>query len=468
MRKILKFIYIFVILVTVLLTMLFETQSNKIKILFPTQLLKPAPTFVSATDTNTVFEYYLLENLAIGLLRDDLSEPDGFTPMLAKSWFKKNNSWFFVIREDLKWSDGSFITLIQVYEHFKKLAKLETRHLKYIQKVAEIKKNEEKNTIEFIFKSEPPDNFLDELALSDAVITRNDQEDNNSWKKVSGPYFIKRFSDGKLFLQKNKYFDLYKDYPEEVELSVPENLDDINKKVTYDLTKESAMPFTKAWINMSERFDKILSGSYSSVYFFSFKSDAWTEESRRGFSLKIQKVFRNLNLPSAFKLDNQIVPIGLPERVISLPVVNEVEFDRQITLLVPSAIESIPGFKSGIYKVFGENVKVISDPVLKSDAELLIFRANHKESIGNWSFLLTGPLKIFSKELNPLLEKAVNASRKEERILALKDLNYNVLEKNYLAPVMWSRPRYFYSDRFSLKKWNKFDLRLRIYLIEGT
>ncbi|MBI4925722.1 MAG: hypothetical protein HY843_07340 [Bdellovibrio sp.] len=75
---------------------------------FPFGVLKKDATLLDLSNTETTYEYYLLENLSMGLIRDDVREPSGYASAIAESWKQKNSkTWQFKIKSPLFWSDGS-------------------------------------------------------------------------------------------------------------------------------------------------------------------------------------------------------------------------------------------------------------------------------------------------------------------------------------------------------------------------
>jgi len=60
-----------------------KNMENPVKVLFPTKFLIPSNALLNPHNTETIWEYYLLENLSCGLVLDDSRSPDGFRGCLS-------------------------------------------------------------------------------------------------------------------------------------------------------------------------------------------------------------------------------------------------------------------------------------------------------------------------------------------------------------------------------------------------
>ncbi len=77
-----------------------QDKSKILKSVFPVNNLRKDGTLIDPANTNGVWDYYLLENLASGLVTDDMSRPGGYYPVLAESWdIVSEHEWRFCLRD---------------------------------------------------------------------------------------------------------------------------------------------------------------------------------------------------------------------------------------------------------------------------------------------------------------------------------------------------------------------------------
>src|SRR5690349_8556483 len=80
---------------------------GRLEVLFPLVYLTHSDRIIDPSDLKTDVEYYLLENLAVGLLRDSMDGSSGYGPALATAWRQASERrWEFDLRKDNRWSDG--------------------------------------------------------------------------------------------------------------------------------------------------------------------------------------------------------------------------------------------------------------------------------------------------------------------------------------------------------------------------
>ncbi|OFZ11900.1 MAG: hypothetical protein A2Z20_03120 [Bdellovibrionales bacterium RBG_16_40_8] len=170
-------------------------RDHELQILF-TRLyrLNSNSPLVDATNTETVAEYYLLENLTIGLIRDSNMDMRGYEPGIAERWWHSTpNSWSFKIRDNLRWSNGQAITLHEIKESLSRLKNSKSRHILYMKNLDEISADLHTNEIVLRFANPVNSGVLHELSLADSGLLHplNLQYD---WSVTSGPYTISSFN----------------------------------------------------------------------------------------------------------------------------------------------------------------------------------------------------------------------------------------------------------------------------------
>ena len=76
-----------------------KNRENVLHTIFPVGTLKPDGTLLDPANTDSVWHYYLLENLAVGLVRDDVRAPTGFQGVLVSGWAQSSpTQWRFELR----------------------------------------------------------------------------------------------------------------------------------------------------------------------------------------------------------------------------------------------------------------------------------------------------------------------------------------------------------------------------------
>jgi len=146
-------------------------RPSSVTALYQLDRLAQVKTIVDPTKTDTIAEFYLLENLAIGLVRDDIRELSGYRGALARSWKQTDTvTWVFKLREDLRWSDGSPIGLEYIRDYYQNLSRKETRHLVGMRRLKEALLNKSTGELTFHFDGKTNDSIIHELSLADATL----------------------------------------------------------------------------------------------------------------------------------------------------------------------------------------------------------------------------------------------------------------------------------------------------------
>jgi hypothetical protein len=458
-----------------------ENSKESIEVLFPLALLKEDPRVLDPDNLETTSEYYLLENLAVGLLRDDLNNPSGYSGAIAESWKRtSDNEWRFQIKRNLKYSDGLDVKLDEIIEALQNRSKSNARHLKILPTVSEITSIPETNEITLKFKKQIGETLLAELSLADAsIITKKTIE--SGWRKTLAPYFITEHEYGKkLILEKNKFFGwISRKSPSRVVLRFS---NEETERLSWFENKEIDL-FDASAFTFKARNEKITSIGYGEIFsppniihFLVPNSknsiyiahpelvETLVEEAKKVLVLKHKN----------FSFYDQLIPPGYSGAIQTTrqpsPKFNDVHISGKIALYEdfqewPEVADSIreAGKKLGwqIQVVYFNRFKPF-DQTNDILARTYVFKGNQKDASGSWSFLFHpthGPLSHFRKNLGHSLDG-------DTEIEDLKKIHREVLNKHWATPFLIEAPMIYFSKRVSLKTWNPFDLRLRFYEIE--
>jgi hypothetical protein len=458
-----------------------DIAKYKIEVLFPLRLLKSDPTVLDPNNLETTPEYYLLENIAVGLLRDSSLAPSGYEGEIAKSWSRPNrNEWRFKIRENLKYSDGSNVRIKEIVEALERRAKSNARHLKILPSVKKITFTEVPGEISMIFPTEIGEGLLSELALADAAIITKQTVDSG-WRKTIAPYAIKTYFYGKrLLLERNDYFfRRYKKAPLFVDLKFSDDEEtrlSWFKKKQIDLFDASAFTFKKRNTLIEKLGYESIYNQPNVIHFFVANpnnSSAKANPNLLGFLFDEfdSSIFGE---KKGFARYRQLIPPGYSGEIPDLKPLTATRPPRAITgkIALFKDFQEWPEIKRGIEstaKRLGWKIKVIYfdrfSPFEMSDdviARSYVFKGNQKDAKGSWSFL-------FHAEHGPLSPYRSKSKYFVEGKTTVKDLiklHREVLKKGWATPFLIESPMIFYTSRLSLKKWNPFDLRLRFYEVE--
>lgn len=170
---------------------------------------------------NELVSTQVMNNIYEGLLR--LDENQKYAPALAKSYKKEGNKLIFTLRDNIKWSDGSNITVDDMVFSFKRALNPKTaaRFAELLYPIKNAKAiNEGKLDINqlgveningklVITLEKPTLYFKDILTLPISFPVKNGTNDDIvDFKKAnfSGPYVIKSMDSSTIILEKNKYY----------------------------------------------------------------------------------------------------------------------------------------------------------------------------------------------------------------------------------------------------------------------
>ncbi len=453
--------------------------------IFDFSVLKMDKKILDPANTNTVYEYYLLENLAAGLVRDDVNAVGGFAPILAKSWTREGlTKWRFTLRENLLWSDGTQIDGAYIAKYFLKLKSLGARHLVYLRQLQNVEFEPKTNELVFHFLRPVGFELLNELSLADAGLLseRNGEVD---WAVTSGPYFVAEYNWEKreLELKANLHCPLVSTgSPQRVLLRGLYGGEKVEESFDFgaDIVRLSAYPFLSALKTLRSKAPVVYDGVPNLVYYFEFNpSNALTsdESSRVEFASLVREVFSGRKLDESLSYYDQMIPVGYAGHLLNYRA-SQHRLGRLkgkvLTLQLPPSFEELRRHfedfvSSGARQGLEIKLKFSSDDGVfhssETFARLSNFKGNQKDPIGSWSFLLSddsGSLTKFEESLVHKLEEAAMADS-AQRESDLEAVHATVLNGAYLVPFQIVRQSILASNRVDLSRWNRFDLRLRYY-----
>lgn len=463
-----------------------KDKSQKVcNVYFPFKRLKTDATLIDPSNLEYVYQFYLLENLAAGLLQDDAGEAEGFKGVLAESWRKPDETtWSFKLRKDLKWSDGSPIDPGYLRTYYEDLKKRDSRHIVYLRALRNVIYDEKSRQLSFVFEYPVGRAVLHELALADATLL-HPTNTTRDWKVTSGAYFVSEYAPEKkkLCLEANPYSPLVEQgSPRRVCLVDGGDMTAASlKSLGINLFQISSLSFKKEYQEIIEKAGSVKQGEFDSISFFMFNPAhdlSGNIQARREFGYIVQEALKGLKPDAYLAYDNQMVPPGYSGRLNSYP-------ERKV------AVEVLRGKTLSIdwhpaYNEMGEMLKRLKDVAAKEGVTLnftfnaftpaegqgkpfglfRIFKGNQKECLGSWTFLFTkdhGHLRAYRDEVAGLLDEAAKTASDAERLNVLLRLHRKVLDNAYAIPFLIQRGYVVGTNDVDLSKFNSFDMRLRFY-----
>jgi hypothetical protein len=465
-------------------------SKKSLNIIFPVVFLKQSIALLDPENTETTWEYYLIENLSCGLIRDDQKSPIGYSGCLADRFYQQDkNTWIFELRS-LKWSDGSEVTQQEIQSWINNLRTVPHRHLRYLPQVKSAEYNPSNRQLKLEFPFEMGNSILHELSLADSGLMPPNYK-TEGWKKTVGPYSVESWDQVNrvLFLVANKFSPLFHlGMPEHAILRNTSSRDEKErffKSVEMDIVPSTALSDPSILNIYKKNSDKVFEAHPSSIAFFYFNFE---NKMARSFTNRLQLASAIARLRPkietltadafALKPESQLIPEGFAGRIddtlISKTNLKQIEFKAKIGL--PVNLQAFP-------KLVAELKLVLQEEGIDADfdfrdsnafsdgefARVYVFAGNQMDPSGSWSFLLGPPAGLMNKwlfdvekEFNDVFGKA-NQFDSVERS---KALHKAILEKAIAIPFMIGSHRYFISSRVNASKWNKFDSRLRLYELE--
>jgi len=470
-----------------------SANDDTLQALFPMSLLDAKLT-VDPTNLDTIYEYYLLENLASGLVRDDQEMPGGFAPVLAESYSQaSDNTWIFRIRSGATWSDGTAIKEDQWVDSFMHLSRSESRHIVALKNLSKVTFDATSRDLTMIFSVPIGETLLHELSLADAVLIHPDNRQGN-YQVTSGPYTVigsnpeSRTLDlaavaGHPLLKQNS--------PRKIHLFGVKNLDDIaGAFLDYpvDVYLRPTPSARSIFRNAEKNAQQMLKGHATSITFFGFCGAdpmAHNQEARSIFAKIVATAFKKISGTQKFTQENQMVPEGYVGRLADVPRylpeadVKHVTFKPSATVNLnliqafkewPDLIPELDSAAAQFGWKFSYKWNAMTGEALPDGcfASVNVFKGNQKDPLGSWSFLFSekGALAPFRAGIKGEIDAAGSESDVARRDQHLKNVHLEVLKNHWAVPVLVDGNAILASNRVDLSQLNPFDMRLRYYLME--
>jgi hypothetical protein len=434
-----------------------------------------------ANDLESTWEYYLLEDLSLGLVRDDLREPSGYRGMLAESWHQLDDySFEFKLREGIQWSDGSAMNCEQIRDSITHSLKTNSRHIFYLKDMENIECG--KNSLVFKLKSSIGSEILGELSLADLTIL-NSRNLRGDWSVTSGFYSLQ-------IVQKN--YELVSSKAGNLEW--PQNsprtihfVDPFSSSEAPDIfMKTAGIDVYPVMVGIyQEKYNKILesqmskSGPAGLIHFFYFSRENTNDLRRMGLRKLISKAASSSKFPPRLIPFGQLIPPGYDGYLDKLGDLNGELTNSELRALRSSTIK-IDFLRGQNFEVFKNQLRAdCSDLGLKieisvsddtrgriKDAELYsyMFKGNMKDSMSSWEFHFNSQNGNL-KEYRDIFEKILAQSRSIPRQDRPAFVHESILKASLVIPFGIEQNIVFHSARTDLGRWNPYDLRMRFYEI---
>lgn len=456
---------------------------EEITVVFPFVVLGRNGNLVDPANTQTTFEYYLLENIAVGLVRDSLSSQFGYEPVLAKRWVQTDSHTFsFVIKDEIKWSDGKTILLSEIIDNLNRIKSSNSRHLRYLRLLKKIDQNLANNTITLVFSTEVDKEVIHELSLADAVILHKKNLEGD-WNITSGPYFVKEcdLEIEKFVLQKNKYSQLTSndgiEFIKFIDLNNLSHLENGFRGVKFDLLYYPSPTFHPLLKALSHEESKIVYGEPTIIHYFLFnKRHALYANmaARKEFQFLVSRALHGFRWEN-IEHYSQLVPIGFTGRILDYNTVDELDIKvlrcKEIVISLDPAFKQYSSIvEDKLVKKFKEHgvglsLEYRNDYSPKSDNQNLFasakpFQGNQINPNSSFRFLLSSTdvnLEILDKSLVEVLFGHVKAGTSAELI------HKKILDSAVIIPFARERPKILIANDLNYSDWNKFDMRMRLY-----
>ena len=465
-----------------------HTVRDGIRIYFPLTVLKRGPELLDPSNTETVWEYYLLENLSCGLIRDSVKSPSGYEGCVSDQFFQEDlKTWVFHIR-NIRWSDGAAVSAQEVTEWIRLLIYRESRHVKFLRHVKNFEFDEATRFLRLHFSVEVDDRILHELSLADAALMPTNYG-INGWKKTIGPYAVDEWtgSNGTLKLTANVFSPLYSnEMPQSATLfwlDDPKQRVELFKSIEADVVPQTATanPFTLSRIRANAHQEYVAYPTSILFFYFNQQNEAALDVKNRELFASIIRNFQKSyheKIKAAYGWDSetQMIPEGFSGRLKNNPEPNLTSRESLPSNLEISLFENFrefPEFTQGLISAFKDRgvsltIKFSSATKLShyTFASLYVFVGNQLDSTGSWAFLLSEPHGTISPWKNSFkreYDAVFNIAEISDRKKTLELLHSAILSKYLAVPVEVGSIKYFLSSRIDCKRWNKFDSRMRIY-----
>lgn len=456
------------------------TRTRILRVGYPLWLFEKDRRLLDPRNLEFVYEYYLLENLTLGLVRDSNRSPLGYEPGLAQSWERVTpTSWTFRLRPGLSWSDGTPIAAGVVAAHIESLSRAQSRHIVYLKGLRSVTISGLDLRLDFV--APVNDGLVHELSLADAALLHPDSP-AKGWAVTSGPYFVESYqSQKRLVLRKNRRCPI-SDGPERVELLVYDydNLGDFFESAAIDLLKVPLPSFQSSNPRLLSRAPQTLRGYPTWIYYLFFNPDKspWkSAPARRSIAAIIDRELSGFAFADLAR-ERQLIPSGYAGRLADRPSVLETTLDPALAKNLKVNLQS--SFRDGAmvaetlvrgFARAGMRLKVAYAHRLKrgkddADLQMSLFAGNQRDAMGSWQFMFSpehGNLRAFRREVQPFFGRIVAAQDKDARERHIRALHEHVLSEAYAIPLFIESDVIVASNRVDLSRLNPFDLRMRFY-----
>lgn len=463
-------------------------KQRPLKVFYPLGVLRSDISLLDPYNTETVWEYYLLENISCGLIKDSVSSVTGYTGGIAERYFQPTpNSWAFQIRK-LNWSDGTELTATQILNWINDLKSSSRRHIKYLKDATTINYDPKTRLLQISFSYPIGKILLHELSLADAAILPEDTM-NNGWKKTIGPYKVEKWDKAgrHLELKANPFSPLYsEDMPQEVDYFSTSDQARRNGLFTSEAVDIIPVNSICSKTVCAKNVAAAPATFYSypmNISFLAFNkknADANNFEVRSAFASVVSKVKLIISAmnhsPADILLESQMIPESYHGRLnqnTSFAYNPEKLRGKHFRLAFPSPYSEYPAIAQAFRDEFASVNATIefvysdnSDFTEKTEfARIYSFLGNQLDASGSWSFLLSppGPLSDFLSEVKQEFDAVYDSTQGSNREFNLLELHKQVLGRAIAIPLFIGRQRYLLSNRVDASRWDKFDARMRLF-----
>ncbi len=466
-----------------------KMKNEPLKVMFPVSYLKEDVSLLDPENTNSVWEYYLLENLSCGLVRDSHKSALGYEGCLAEKFYQENpQTWVFYLR-NLKWSNGKEISSTDINQWINNLRFTPHRHIQFMPKVNKFHYDPMTRKLIIEFPHPMDHSILHELSLADACLLPPNYK-IAGWNNTVGPYFVENWDSKNrvLRLTANTYSPLFqKEMPEKVILEnvlTNEEKEQLFSKIPLDIVPAAATTDPLLISKYQNQASQAFNAHHSSILFLFFNySNSLTHELNN--RLRIAEILENIRheIPninpkeSNFLAESQLIPNGFNGHInnlSSLPISNKHKIgSNEIKLRMPIQLKFFPDLLSALSEQFLKNgltlkINFESNFNLNPDefGMFMLFVGNQQDSSGSWSFLLgppLGPLNSWLPKLRKEFDALITSKNWTDRLSASKELHKKILSDVLAFPILIGHHRYFLSSRVDASSWNKLDSRLRFY-----
>ena len=440
---------------------LYESRPRVLRARIPLGFLRGASRLLEPKNLKFVGEYYLLENLGAGLVIENWRSPRIWVPSLAESWRQDSeHSWTFVLRKDLRWSDGSLMLPEHIIAHLSKMKRKTSRHLTALRSVEEIRYHEETHSLTLSSQAPLSDALLHELSLAELLIL-HPMNRKDDWSVTSGPYFIAEKGPDALQLEANPYYHR-KPHIQSVRILDAFTGVNVRKRPFFSIREDLTA--------MARTYDQVLVGQPSIVYYFYFLDHSLSQdrEFRRAFARFMRRAFETFRIGDSMNPIQQLIPSGYLGNLKEIPGYDEpldVLRKHVLKICLNQETKDILGehltqFGRGL----GIDVQISDASDKETLARQTVFLSNQRDPMSSWTYLFSegGPLYTFYPKFAGIFADLAKASEWERKAL-YATLHRLTLEEALAVPFLVESDAILASHDVDLSDINPFDMRLRFF-----